>query len=97
MNKPVELYNGRIVLYHVDARDVLPIVGKVDAVITDPPYGMNADTFNSSNGRTGAHGGSHGYSDNIDTFHQCAAALFTHAARVTRAQAHLYCFCDIDQ
>lgn len=32
---------GDAVLYLVDCRDILPMIGKVDAVITDPPYGMN--------------------------------------------------------
>lgn len=27
-------------LYHADARDILPLLGKVDAVVTDPPYGV---------------------------------------------------------
>jgi tRNA G10 N-methylase Trm11 len=28
-------------LYLGDCREVLPTLGKVDAVVTDPPYGMN--------------------------------------------------------
>ena len=31
------------VLYHGDCREVLPHVGKVDAVVTDPPYGISYD------------------------------------------------------
>ena len=31
---------GRVVLYNADCLDVLPTLGKVDAVITDPPYGI---------------------------------------------------------
>jgi DNA modification methylase len=30
-----------------DCREVLPTLGKVDAVVTDPPYGMKLDTDNS--------------------------------------------------
>lgn len=30
-----------IVIYHGDARDILPSIGKVDVVITDPPYSSN--------------------------------------------------------
>ncbi len=33
----VELYLG-------DCREVLPTFGKVDAIVTDPPYGINVDT-----------------------------------------------------
>ncbi len=34
---PVQI--GACTLYNADFRDVLPLVGTVDAVITDPPYG----------------------------------------------------------
>lgn len=36
--------DGRVVLYNRDCMEVLPLLGKVDAVVTDPPYGMNLDT-----------------------------------------------------
>src|SRR5215831_2805127 len=32
---------GDATLIHGDAREVLPTLGKVDAVVTDPPYGIN--------------------------------------------------------
>ena len=35
---------GYCTLYRADCRDVLPLLPKVDAVVTDPPYGMNWDT-----------------------------------------------------
>jgi DNA modification methylase len=31
---------GRATLYLGDCRDILPTIGKVDAVVTDPPYGI---------------------------------------------------------
>jgi len=31
---------GRVTLYHADCRDVLPTLANVDAVISDPPYGL---------------------------------------------------------
>lgn len=34
---------GGATLYLGDCMDVLPLIGKVDAVITDPPYGIGAD------------------------------------------------------
>jgi site-specific DNA-methyltransferase (adenine-specific)/modification methylase len=34
---------GNATLYLGDCRDILPTLGKVDAVITDPPYGIQAD------------------------------------------------------
>ena len=39
--KPVII--GNATLYCADCRDVLPLLPKVDAVITDPPYGIGAD------------------------------------------------------
>lgn len=32
---------GRATLFCGDCRDILPTLGRVDAVVTDPPYGMN--------------------------------------------------------
>jgi len=34
---------GAATLYLGDCRDILPTLGKVDAVVTDPPYGMKWD------------------------------------------------------
>ena len=38
MSEPVKI--GRATLYLGDCRDILPTLGKVDAVVTDPPYGI---------------------------------------------------------
>lgn len=35
---------GNATLYLGDCREVLPTLGRVDAVVTDPPYGIGADT-----------------------------------------------------
>jgi DNA modification methylase len=35
---------GRATLYLGDCRDILPTLPKVDAVVTDPPYGIGAST-----------------------------------------------------
>ena len=37
---------GDCTLYLADCIDVLPTLGKVDAVVTDPPYGIGLDTNN---------------------------------------------------
>lgn len=34
---------GNATLYLGDCMDILPTLPKVDAVITDPPYGINAN------------------------------------------------------
>jgi len=41
MIEPVKI--GRAKLYLGDCRDILPMLGKVDAVVTDPPYGILAN------------------------------------------------------
>ena len=38
---------GDATLYLGDCRDILPTLGKVDAVVTDPPYGIRLNTDNS--------------------------------------------------
>ena len=32
--------DGAVVIYHADCRDILPLIPKVDLVLTDPPYGV---------------------------------------------------------
>lgn len=49
---------GDATLYLGDCMEILPTLGKVDAVITDPPYGMKRDGKPSS---TSSHGGHKGY------------------------------------
>lgn len=45
---------GDCVLYQGDCLQVMPVLGKVDAVLTDPPYGIGADEAASKNkGRFG--------------------------------------------
>lgn len=41
--QPLSVASGSLLLWHADCRDVLLQIGKVDAVITDPPYGINRD------------------------------------------------------
>jgi len=48
MTEPVVLLDGRVTLYCGDCRSILPTLGKVDAVVTDPPY---EDELHSAIGR----------------------------------------------
>ena len=48
---------GPHTLYLGDCRAILPLIGKVDAVVTDPPYGIDY-------GRAGGFSARHGWSDN---------------------------------
>lgn len=47
MTHRVEQLSDDVTLYLGDCRDILPTLGKVDAVVTDPPYGIALDTDNS--------------------------------------------------
>jgi DNA modification methylase len=49
---------GNATLYLGDCREILPTLQKVDAVITDPPYGIEKDGQKKT---TGGHGGRKGY------------------------------------
>lgn len=51
MTEPVII--GNATLYLGDCRDILPTLDKVDAVVTDPPYGIGIDgRKESGNGKT---------------------------------------------
>lgn len=83
-------------LFHGDCRDVLRRdvpEGSIDVILTDPPYGIDADQFGDSGGRTP---GSHFYDDSFDNWSRllrlCSADWFY----VAKPEAHLYCFCDVD-
>ena len=45
---------GDATLYHADCRDIMPTLPKVDAVITDPPYGLGIDGQKESVRRDGS-------------------------------------------
>lgn len=49
---PVQI--GGATLYLGDCRDILPTLGKVDAVVTDPPYGIERDRGMGDKGWDGA-------------------------------------------
>ena len=52
MGGRVETIAEGVTLYLGDCREILPSLGKVDAVVTDPPYGI-ADAAIEGQGRTG--------------------------------------------
>lgn len=57
---------GDATLYLGDCKDILPTLGKVDAVITDPPYGIGADKnlrANKQHGKAAAPSKDYGSSD----------------------------------
>ena len=64
-----------------------------DVILSDPPYGMNADKFGDAGGLAA---GAHGYEDSEENAIRCYSTLISESFRITKDQAHLYLFCDID-
>lgn len=59
MSLPEPYYDkDGITIYNADCRDILPLLPKVDLVLTDPPYGIGKDGSHES---TGKHGGRKAY------------------------------------
>lgn len=70
-----------------------------DVILTDPPYGMDAQEFADSGGKAGAGSGNtgrHFYDDSFETWDGLMDLFSTLSFRIAKPQAHLYCFCDID-
>jgi len=67
--------------------------GTFDVILTDPPYGIDADQFSDSGGRVA---GAHFYDDSWKTWNTLAKRLAVESYRVAKPQAHAYIFCDID-
>ena len=65
-----------------------------DVILTDPPYGMDADKFNDSNGRIT---GTHEYEDSPELHAKILTVCAAQFYRLAKPQAHLYWFCDIDK
>lgn len=65
-----------------------------DVILTDPPYGMGADSFGDAGGRLS--GQTHSYRDDAATWKDLIGTLGAHWYRVAKDQAHLYVCCDID-
>lgn len=65
-----------------------------DLIVTDPPYGMGADEFGDS-GKSGEYT-EHAYTDDEQTALRCYTTLAEEGFRITKPDAHLYAFCDID-
>ena len=87
---------GAATLYLGDCREVLPTLGKVDAVVTDPPYG-NANHDGDWNARLNDHRGIIGQPIANDTAPEMRAvmdAMLHEAARLLDKRASACCcFC----
>jgi DNA modification methylase len=65
-----------------------------DVILTDPPYGIGADTFGDSGGKAA---GAHSYDDTYENWKRIIPEFANQSYRITKPQAHLYAFCDIDR
>jgi site-specific DNA-methyltransferase (adenine-specific) len=66
-----------------------------DVILTDPPYGMGADSFGDGAGRLG--NSEHHYKDDDDTWRTLMRRIMPNLFRVAKPQAHAYVFCDIEK
>ena len=68
--------------------------GIFDVILTDPPYGMGADSFGDASGKLS--GIEHRYKDDVESFHALMGEWCPLAYRIAKSQAHAYVFCDLD-
>lgn len=68
---------------------------KIDVILTDPPYGMNAHKFNSGAGKMSNI--EHHYDDSYEAWQELMSLWCPLSYQVCKLQAHAYIFCDIDR
>jgi len=66
-----------------------------DVILTDPPYGMGADSFGDGGGKLS--NSEHLYDDSYEAWLELIKELCTGLYRVSKPQSHAYIFCDIDR
>lgn len=66
-----------------------------DVILTDPPYGINAQDFGDGAGRLASI--EHHYDDSYESWQKLLKAWADLSFRVAKPQAHAYVFCDIDR
>lgn len=78
---------------HADSLSWLPAqpAGTFDLILTDPPYGVDADTHKEQNIL------GHQYDDSYPTWRSTMLVLASESYRLAKPQAHLYIFCDIER
>ena len=70
--------------------------GQFDVILTDPPYGMGADTFGDSGAANPAIG-AHGYEDSYERWLELMETFCPQSFRLAAPDAHAYVFCDFDR
>ncbi len=66
-----------------------------DVILTDPPYGMNAQDFGDGGGKMT--NSVHHYDDSPEAWRELMKAVCPEFYRVAAFQAHAYIFCDFDR
>lgn len=66
-----------------------------DVIVTDPPYGINAQDFGDADGRLQAQ--THTYDDSPEAWRKLMGICAEQWYRLAKPQAHLYVCCDIDR
>lgn len=65
-----------------------------DVILTDPPYGMDADSFGDGAGKLS--GIEHHYDDSLESWRKLMTEWTALSYQVCKPQAHAYVFCDFD-
>ena len=65
-----------------------------DVILTDPPYGMDADQFGDADGLAA---GAHEYKDSAEYWNEIMDVFCPESFRLAKASAHAYVFCDVDK
>src|SRR5208337_1062864 len=68
---------------------------RYDVILSDPPYGINAQEFGDSGGVGGSTGG-HFYADSPTEWRRLMERFCALAFEIARPQAHAYLFCDVE-
>ena len=84
-------------VYNVDCLDWMSQcqASTFDVILTDPPYGMGADSFGDGGGGRLANS-EHHYKDDYEHWQGLMAKWAPLSFKVAKAEAHAYVFCDLD-
>lgn len=66
-----------------------------DIILSDPPYGMGAESFGDSDGKARVEG--HFYDDSYESWVDLMSKFIPLTWTITKPQAHMYLFCDFDR